>query len=633
MRPHHLYSSACTPKHGVPVGTVTEYAVTAPFTAPRGIGVDASGNVWFESANGYIGEFTPTTTTWNSFHSTVGGPNLGTAMALGNAGNVWFTANGVIGKLVVSTGTVTTFPLSMSTGGSNMDETPGGLMFVSGQSQAPGEVASVTGKGVATVYTAPHAPSLTGVSTDVKGNVWYTDLTGGKLYEESSSDRSTFTSFNVPGASRLTGITEGPANTGMWFLDAGTAKVGQILSGTVKQWAIPSGGSPYGIVGACGNLWFVEAGNGNIGEITPSGTITEYPVGNGSSFVDIEDVAVDPDGNVWYADTSRKKIGMIQTLYIPTPSPSPSPTPHATPTPTPTSHPTPTPTPHPTPTPTPVPTATPLYPSVVLADGPSQYFHLDATGPTGSTIVDVSGHGNDASSADAPIGLVPGGIAGWNDSASNLVTGTEIWGINYQPTVSAFSVEAWVKINSPTNGNITVFAGDAGSCPNIFELRVNEVQASIPLYAQPGTPVVHIGQDGGTTGTVGDLSTATVNDGNWHHLVATWSAAPGAAVDPSQFRMYVDGNDVTGIPFSTGSLGLLSPITFNSSSAYPPTTACNSSIAPGWVASGTNVASDAFDLDELATYEYALTPAQVLRHYQVGSGESTSARHRKARRN
>jgi streptogramin lyase len=620
IRPHHVYSAGCNPKHGVKVGTVTEYAIPSALTSPRGVAVDANGAVWFETSNGYIGKFTQPAT-WNSYKSTVPSANLGTAIAIGNSGNAWFTAVGVIGKVTASTGAVTTFPLAISNGGSNMDETPAGLIYVSGQSPAPGEVASVTGAGVSTLHTAPAKPVLVGVSSDSTGNVWYTDRSTGKIYEELATNPATFKSFAVSGAVWLAGIAEGPPGTGMWFVDASTQKVGNVSpTGVVTQWA--SGGNPYGIVGACGNMWFIQPASNQIGEITPGGVITEYPAPANAGFGDIEDIAADPNGNVWFDDTNHSKLAMIQTAYVPTPTPSP------------TTHPTSTPTTHPTSTPTTTPTATPtppLYPSVVLADGPSQYFHLDSTGPTGSTIADVSGRGNNATSADSPIGLVPGGILNWNDTASDLTTGTEIWGLQYQPTVSAFSVEAWVKINSPSNGNVTVYGGDAGSCPNIFELRVNEVQASIPVYATPGTPVVHIGQDGGVTGTVGDLSTATVNDGNWHHLVATWSAAAGAAVDPTQFHIYVDGNDVTGSSFSTGTLGLVAPITFNSTSAYPPTTACNSSIAPGWVASGTNTATDTFDLDELATYEYALTPAQVQRHYQVGSGEASSARHRKVR--
>ena len=72
-------------------------------------------------------------------------------------------------------------------------------------------------------------------------------------------------------------------------------------------------------------------------------------------------------------------------------------------------------------------------------------------------------------------------------------------------------------------------------------------------------------------------------------------------------------------------------LTFNSTTAYPATTNCNLDVAGGWVASGSNVSTDTSDIDELATYEYALTPAQVLYHYQVGSGEVSNLRHRSRR--
>src|SRR5579862_6737937 len=87
-------------------------------------------------------------------------------------------------------------------------------------------------------------------------------------------------------------------------------------------------------------------------------------------------------------------------------------------------------------------TPPPSYPVVVLADHPSQYFHLDQ--PAASTLTDVSGNGNDASGSG--FSAVPGAIANYSDPAFLLANDNQISGSpTYQPTVLGFSVEGWVK--------------------------------------------------------------------------------------------------------------------------------------------------------------------------------------------
>src|ERR1700728_2100151 len=68
--------------------------------------------------------------------------------------------------------------------------------------------------------------------------------------------------------------------------------------------------------GPDGNLWFTDEScqgiSGNpcaIGRITPSGTITEFPIGLSS---DPFDIAAGPDGNLWFTnDTIPAAIGRI----------------------------------------------------------------------------------------------------------------------------------------------------------------------------------------------------------------------------------------------------------------------------------------------------------------------------------
>ena len=271
--------------------------------------------------------------------------------------------------------------------------------------------------------------------------------------------------------------------------------------------------------------------------------------------------------------------------------------------------------------------AGPLYPAVVLADHPSMYFHLDQ--PSSNTAVDVSGNGNNAW-VGSGIGSIPGAIANWDDTAFEMFgtpSSATDFGGTYAPITSGFTVEAWVKVAEADTAPSTIYAGNAGNCPNIFDVRVSDASGYyIPISAPTGTVSVRIGQGPGnfSTPVVGVLSSIPINDGEWHYVVATWNAAVGSPVSTSQFHVFIDGRDETGQGYSFGNLGLLAPIQFNTAGGkYPSTPYCNANVAAGWLTASSNENSS-FGIDELATYEYALTPAQILHHYEVGVGSSSA---------
>ena len=65
--------------------------------------------------------------------------------------------------------------------------------------------------------------------------------------------------------------------------------------------------------GPDGNLWFTEDSSGMrapIGRITPSGTVTEFPLPAGDS---ARHLTVGPDGNLWFTEgsTTGPAIGRI----------------------------------------------------------------------------------------------------------------------------------------------------------------------------------------------------------------------------------------------------------------------------------------------------------------------------------
>ncbi|MBY0371053.1 LamG domain-containing protein, partial [bacterium] len=100
---------------------------------------------------------------------------------------------------------------------------------------------------------------------------------------------------------------------------------------------------------------------------------------------------------------------------------------------------------------------------------------------------------------------------------------------------------------------------------------------------------------------VGVSSTATVHDGNWHHIVGTWAAASGAAVAPSQFKIYIDG-------------ALATVTTGTTSSATSPLTGFDTARIGHHAAWGTYLSGT---IDEVAVYHTELSASRVLAHYQA----------------
>jgi hypothetical protein len=117
-------------------------------------------------------------------------------------------------------------------------------------------------------------------------------------------------SFLTP-ISQLEDITAGPDGN-LWFVENNGNKIGKITtSGTITEYALPSGRWPEGITaGPDGNLWFTELAD-NIGKITTSGTITEYAIPTGASSP--YGIAAGPDGNLWFTE-GIGKIGKVSGI-------------------------------------------------------------------------------------------------------------------------------------------------------------------------------------------------------------------------------------------------------------------------------------------------------------------------------
>jgi len=138
-----------------------------------------------------------------------------------------------------------------------------------------------------------------------------------------------FTEYATPTAgSGPGGIVTGPDGN-LWFTENSASKVGRITpSGTITEFPLPSSGTPTSIVvGSDGNLWFGDNSLPGIGRITPAGAITMFPLPSTSGPADI---TPGPDGALWFTDNKANQIGRITTagsasfFSIPTAGSSPA---------------------------------------------------------------------------------------------------------------------------------------------------------------------------------------------------------------------------------------------------------------------------------------------------------------------
>jgi Concanavalin A-like lectin/glucanases superfamily len=215
------------------------------------------------------------------------------------------------------------------------------------------------------------------------------------------------------------------------------------------------------------------------------------------------------------------------------------------------------------------------YASVILADTPAGYWRLD---DVSGQFQDVSGHGHPTTSiSGTPTYSQAGALAGDTDTAVSFAGGTD-WGnilhhADFNVGNGPFSIEAWVY----QTGGIWFFG------------KWDPADTGWAVGISPGVGL--LGYNAGVNYWF-DAAEAVPSLNAWHHIVFTKSGGTATA--------YVDGVAQT----NTGTPSTVIADTGNS-------------LAIG--AAG-NSTSNKFlgKLDEVAFYNYVLTPAQVAAHYVAG---------------
>ncbi len=117
----------------------------------------------------------------------------------------------------------------------------------------------------------------------------------------------------------LFSITAGPDGN-LWFTEANARngnKIGRITTGgSITEFSLlTAAAQPLFIVtGPDGNLWFTEENANQVGRITPTGTITEFPIG-ANKFPG--PITVGPDHRLWFLEnTATGAVGVMNTSGV-----------------------------------------------------------------------------------------------------------------------------------------------------------------------------------------------------------------------------------------------------------------------------------------------------------------------------
>jgi PKD repeat protein len=254
-------------------------------------------------------------------------------------------------------------------------------------------------------------------------------------------------------------------------------------------------------------------------------------------------------------------------------------------------------------------TTTSAYANRVLADGPAQYWRLgESSGTTAYDHAAVANLTDGAGIARGTAGAVGGDAA---ITANGTSTGLAATSVTLSTPGDAFSVEAWVRTTS-TAGGVVAQYGEALTAANLAD-------TDRALYVDGGGRISFglsaRGADRVTRYT-SVRSEAPVNDGKWHHLVATVGA--GGAT------LYVDGTQVAADAAMTRANTRVGPAywTVGSGTVASPATATTPATAVPDAPSSSSLAGA---IDEVAVYPATLTADQVAAHHAAATGVAPNA--------
>jgi virginiamycin B lyase len=209
---------------------------------------------------------------------------------------------------------------------------PDGALYVAltGTNIGGNAIARLEQNGALRLYSLPAgAGGPWGIAVGADAKIWFTEVGSGKV-GRLDRDTGTFAEFQLPTPnSQPQGIVLG-ADGALWGTEAAGNRIFRIgLDGRATEFPIPTPDSvPVAIApGRGGLLWVSELSGGKLLRISRTGKIREFPLPKGARPYGVGSA---PDGNVWFVDRGRNRIGLVTPAgrvfeyAIPTPNAQPT---------------------------------------------------------------------------------------------------------------------------------------------------------------------------------------------------------------------------------------------------------------------------------------------------------------------
>jgi hypothetical protein len=233
-----------------------------------------------------------------------------------------------------------------------------------------------------------------------------------------------------------------------------------------------------------------------------------------------------------------------------------------------------------------------LYPSTVAAN-PSLvgYWRMNELGAQtdaqGTTMADATGAHPGVYHLGVDLGA-PGALEGDTGTSAHFGSPDGYADIPFSSSLNpaVFSLEAWVRLDTPSNYMDIVSNGAQYSDTTGYLLE------TFPDYSKVGIAAVF-----GSGSSAVLLKGVDFMPGLWYDVVLTY--------DGTTARMYVNGQQTSSV-----------------TTAYSPNVSYPLRVASSTVLSGSGQLQGS--VDELALYNSALTSATILQHYQLGIDDGTS---------
>jgi virginiamycin B lyase len=178
---------------------------------------------------------------------------------------------------------------------------------------AAGGNAAAAGPVILEIPTPSPACLPQGLDVDGDGTVFYTETAAGKIARVVAPNVTTEYALPSGASPNIVKV----AGSFVWFTDGGNAAVGRLdpLTSAVVEYPVPSGSPPNFLqIAPDGSKWFSEPSG--VGRLSPTGVITEWQVTLEKDDSHIEQLSLDPAGNVWFTELDYDGVGPDGTNLV-----------------------------------------------------------------------------------------------------------------------------------------------------------------------------------------------------------------------------------------------------------------------------------------------------------------------------